>query len=61
MKTTGTKYVIDYIYNSTSGINFYHQLVRRSDDAILYANEKLDNVFLRCWEMGIPQDEVVVL
>ena len=61
MKTEKTKYVIDYIYNNTSGINFYHQLVRRSDNAILYANEKLDNVFLRCWELGITRDEVAVL
>ena len=54
-------YVIDYIYNNTSGINFYHQLVRLSDDAILYANQNLENVFLRCWELGIQQNDVVVL
>jgi len=61
METTKTKYVIDYIYNNTPGINYYHQLVRCSDSAILYANESLDNVFLRCWELGITRDEVVVL
>ena len=62
MKTTGTtRYVIDYIYNNTSGINYYHQLVRRADNAILYANQSLDNVFIRCWELGIPCNEVVIL
>ena len=54
-------YVIDYIYDNPTGINFYHQLVRLSDDAILYANQNLGNVFLRCWELGIKQNDVVVL
>ena len=54
-------YVIDYVYDNPGGINFYHQLVRQSDNAILYANENLDNVFLRCWELGIKQNDVVVL
>ena len=61
MKTTETKYFIDYIYNNTSGLNFYHQLVRRADGAILYANQSIDNVFIRCWEMGIQQNEVIIL
>ena len=64
MKTQAetTPYVIDYIYNNTSGINYYyHQLVRRADNAILYANQSLENVFLRCWELGIPCNEVVIL
>ena len=54
-------YVIDYVYDNPGGINFYHQLVRQSDNAILYANENLDNVFLRCWELGIKHNDVVVL
>ena len=54
-------YVIDYIYDNSGSINFYHQLVRQSDNAILYANESLDNVFLRCWELGIKRNDVVVL
>lgn len=39
---TESKYYIDYIYNNPSGANFYFQLVRRSDEAILYANPNLD-------------------
>jgi hypothetical protein len=60
-QTRTTKYFIDYIYNNPTGSNFYHQLVRRSDNAILYANEKLDNIFIKCWELGITRNEVVVL
>ena len=60
-QTGTTRYVIDYIYNNTNGINFYYQLVRRSDDAILYANQNLDNVFIRCWELGITCNDVVIL
>ena len=60
-QTGTTRYVIDYIYNNKTGINFYHQLVRQSDGAILYANQNLDNVFIRCWELGIPCNDVVIL
>ena len=56
-----SKYYIDYIHSNTIGSNFYHQLVRRSDEAILYANPNLDNVKLRCWELGITCNEVVIL
>lgn len=42
MKATESKYYIDYIYDNPSGANFYHQLVRRADNAILYANPNLD-------------------
>lgn len=41
-----SKYYIDYVYDNPSGANFYHQLVRRSDGAILYANPNLDNVYI---------------
>jgi hypothetical protein len=54
-----SKYFIDYISKNETGANFYYQLVRRSDDAILYANENLDNVYLYCWNAGINRDDVV--
>lgn len=38
-----TKYYIDYIYGQTIGENFYHQLVRTRDEAILFANKDLKN------------------
>jgi hypothetical protein len=56
-----SKYYIDYIYNNPSGSNFYHQLVRRSDGAILYANPNLDFVKIRCWELEINASDVVIL
>jgi hypothetical protein len=55
------KYFIDYIYNNTIGENFYHQLVRRADNAILYANKNLDYVKLHCWELGISTKDVEIL
>jgi hypothetical protein len=60
-QTRETKYFVDYIYNNPTVSNSYYQLVRRYDDAILYANKELDNVFIRCWELGITRDEIVVL
>lgn len=59
MKPT-RKYYIDYVYDNPSGANFYHQLVRSSDGAILYANPNLDFVKLRCWELGISKDDVEI-
>lgn len=57
-----TKYYIDYItIKETNGIIAYYQLVRRKDDAILYSNYSLDNVFIHCWKSGISYNDVVVL
>lgn len=39
-----TKYYIDYINGQTIGENFYHQLVRTRDEAILFANKDLKTV-----------------
>lgn len=61
MKAEESKYYIDYIYNNPSGSNFYHQLVRRADQAILYANPNLDYVMLYCWKNGISKDDVAIL
>jgi hypothetical protein len=60
-KPAEAPYYIDYIYNNPSGENFYYQLVRRRDDAILYANPNLDCVKVRCWELGISKDDIVIL
>lgn len=56
-----TKYYIDYIYDNPSGQNYYYQLVRASDDAILYANEDLKNIFLFCWRNDISCKDITVL
>lgn len=61
MEQNESKYYIDYIYDNLSGANFYHQLVRRADNAILYANPNLDSVKIRCWELGINKNDVVIL
>lgn len=54
-------YYIDYIYDKDLSSEPYFQLVRRKDDAILYANSNLDFVKLRCWELGIKKDDIVIL
>ena len=57
-----TKYYIDYItLKETSGLVAYYQLVRAKDDAILYSNWSLDNIFLHCWHNDIRRDEVTIL
>ena len=55
------EYVIDYVYDNPSGANFYYQLVRLSDDAILFANQNLNNVMLHCWRYGIAYDKVSII
>ena len=67
-KPAEAPYYIDYIYNNPSGENFYYQLVRKSDDAILYANpylnlynlQKGDEVLIPCRTVpreGMPVDK----
>lgn len=60
-KKENSRYYIDYVYDNPTGHNFYHQLVRRSDGAILYANPNLDFVFVCCFKMGINKDDVIIL
>ena len=52
-----------YIETVTDNKDFalYYQVVRRRDEAILYANETLENVFLHCWAMDIKYNDVVLL
>jgi hypothetical protein len=60
-KTKYYKYCIDYIHSNPAGANFYYQLVRTADDAILYSNSCLDYVFAYCFKTGIHKDSVMVL
>ena len=55
-----TPYFIDYVSGVDSNNQFYSYfvLVRRKDDAYLYANESLTNVELHCWHCGIPSGAV---
>lgn len=57
----GKKYTIDFVYDNPSGENYYHQLVRNSDGAILYANPILDNIFVFCFKAGINREDVAIL
>lgn len=38
------EYVIDYVYDNVNGMNFYYQIVRLSDNAILYANPDVKHI-----------------
>lgn len=57
-----TEYYIDYIYGQTIGKNFYHQLVRTRDEAILFANKDLKTVI---WyakiKLNINGNELTIL
>lgn len=62
--TISTPYYIDYvILKDNNGLitGAYFQLTRTNDDAILYANENLDNIFLHCFHAGINKDQIVIL
>ena len=58
-----TKYIIDYVcpVDAYGHQSYYHQLVRVDDNAILYANERLELVELECWKMGIDRNDVKIL
>lgn len=57
----GAKYVCDYVYDNPSGTNYYYQLVRLSDNAILCAYERVNDIKLDCWRMGIAKAEVAFI
>ena len=52
------KYVVDYVYDNPNGINYYYQIVRIKDNAILYANPDRNNIVMEAWKMGLKFDEV---
>lgn len=55
------KYVVDYVYDNPSGSNSYYQMVRVSDDAILFAYETQELVCMEAWKQGIPYDQVAFI
>lgn len=56
------KYVIDYVCDKPFGEpNFYYQIVRIKDNAILYANTDRNNVIMECWKLGIPYNETAFI
>lgn len=56
-KQTKTKYFIQYVHNNKQ---WYYELIRTADLAILYANEDENNVKLHCWVNNIPASEVTI-
>ena len=57
----GTKYVVDYVYDGEGDFNYYYQLVRMKDGAILYANKDQNCVILDCWKRGLKFEEVAFI
>lgn len=55
------EYVVDYVYNNTSGENYHFQLVRLLDNAILCAHKKQTEIILYCWSVGIPKEKVAFI
>lgn len=57
-----TPYYIDYIYDRPNGEeNFYYQLVRKSDGAILFAHKDLKEVLSRRAELNIKKADICIL
>ena len=57
-----TPYYIYYIYDRPKGEkNFYYQLVRKADKAILYAHEDLNEVLRRRAELNIKKKDICIL
>lgn len=59
-----TPYYIDFfIAKDRFGVieAAYYRLIRRRDDAILYSNQELDNVFLHCFHAGISNKDIVII
>ena len=56
-----SEYVIDYVCDNVSGENFYYQLVRLKDDAILCSYKSVISVKLYCWDIDIQKQKVVVI
>ena len=59
--TADADYVVDYIYDNTIGVNFYYQLVRLKDLAILCAYESRIDLIMHCWSAGIPKDKIAFI
>lgn len=55
------EYVIDYVYDNPSGENYYFQLVRLKDDAILASAKDQNTIFIHCWKYGIPYEKVSII
>ena len=56
-----SEYVIDYVYDNVSGENFYYQLVRLKDDAILCSYKNVISIKLYCWHVGITEQKVAFI
>lgn len=52
------EYVVDYVYDNVEGENFYFQLVRLPDNAILCAHKDKNDIIAYCWKVGIAYNKV---
>lgn len=61
-KMTHTPYFIEYASNTDpyGKTDYYYQLVRKSDLAILYANASFDKVLIECWRNDIRRSDVSI-
>ena len=55
------KFVVDYVYDNAGDMNYYYQLVRVEDDAILYAHKSQTTVCIEAWKQGIPFNQVAFI
>ena len=55
------KYVVDYVFNLDDSVDSYFQLVRVSDDAILFSASSTLLVIAYCWQLCISKHDVVFI
>ncbi len=55
------KYVVDYVCDGEGDFNYYYQIVRIKDNAILYANKDKYNIICECWKRGLKFEEVAFI
>ena len=56
-----SEYVVDFQYDIIGGENFYYQLVRLKDDAILCSYKSKITVMAYCWQVGITKEKVAFI
>ena len=54
---TSTPYFIEYVHENEQ---FYFQLVRTKDQAILHANKRLYDLYAYCFSAGIAKEQITL-
>lgn len=56
-----SEYVVDYVCDNNNGKNYYYQLVRIKDDAILCSYKSISSMKLYCLSVGIQTQKIAFI